>query len=181
MKTVSQNRNLLRIVLYSAIIFAAFSELEEFNDIYLKFLGFPNYFIGIIFALAMVVQSIASTIAHKFKHYSWITLNITAIIGIVILLLTAWFRHPLMVTGILFLGVVLEFSRVLSDGIIQKEVPSHQRATLASLNSFVSNIIPIQLVFGFIAYRYHLQLSYVFLAIYCATYFLILPLIKSNA
>ncbi len=178
-KTVGKNRNLLRIVLYSVIIFAAFSDLEEFNDIYLNFLGFPNYLMGIIFALAMVAQSLASSIAHKFKNYSWTTLNITAIIGMIILLLTAWIRHPLMVIGVLLLGVILEFSRVLSDGIIQKEVSQHQRATLTSLNSFVSNIIPIQLAFGFIAFRFHLQWSYAFLALYCTLYFLFLPFIKS--
>ncbi|MDP1743919.1 MAG: MFS transporter [Candidatus Amesbacteria bacterium] len=179
--TVFHNRNLLRIVLYSVIIFSAFSNLEEFNDIYLNFLGYPNYMMGIIFAIAMSAQSLASTMAHKFKNYSWVALDVTALIGIIILLLTAWIRHPLMAMGILFIGVLLEFSRVLSDGIIQKEVPPHQRATLASLNSFVSNIVPIQLVFGFIAYRYHLQLSYLFLAIYCTTYFLILPFIKKEA
>ena len=83
-----------------------------------------------------------------------------------------------MAVAVLFLGIMLEFSRVLNEGIIQREVPAHQRATLASLNSFVSNIIPLQLAFGFIADHYRLQLSYAFLAAYSLTYFLLLPFIK---
>ena len=178
LKTVFQSHNLLRIVLYSIIIFATFSELEEFNDVYFNFLGYSNSLIGVIFAVATIGQSIASSIAHKFKDYSWPTLNMIAIAGIIILMLAALINHPIMAVAILFLGIMLEFSRVLQEGIIQREVPSHQRATLASLNGFVSNIIPLQLAFGFIANSYRLQLSYAFLAGYSLLYFIILPFIK---
>lgn len=65
-KTVSKNYYLLRIILYTTIVFSAFANLEEFNDIYLKFLGYPNGIIGVVFAIATVGQSFASVFAHKF-------------------------------------------------------------------------------------------------------------------
>jgi MFS family permease len=48
-KTVGKNKELMRIVLYSAIVLSIFANLEEFNDVYLKFLGYPNYLIGLTF------------------------------------------------------------------------------------------------------------------------------------
>lgn len=178
LKTIHENCTLLRVFLYSIIIFSVFSTLEEFNDVYLNFLGFPNSTIGIIFALATIGQSIASAVAHKFKSHSWITLDLIAAAGILILVSIWLIKLPVMAIAVLFLGVMLEFSRVLNEGIIQKEAPPQQRATLASVNSFVSEIIPLQLAFGFIADHYHFQLSYAFLAAYGLIYFLAISFTK---
>jgi MFS family permease len=180
LRAIRQNNYLLRIMLYSACIFSVFATLEEFNDVYLRFLGFPNSVIGIVFALATIGQSVGSALAHRLKNQSWLVLNLSAMIGIVILLLAAIFRHPVMAIGILFLGIMLEFSRVLNEGVIQREVPEGQRATISSVNSFVSNLIPLQLVFGFMAYRYNLQWSYAFLAIFAITYFPLILIVRKG-
>lgn len=180
-KTVRNNRYLLRIVAFSGITLSIFASLEEFNDVYLQFLGYPNSVIGIIFALATVGQSLASMIAHKFKNYSWKALNTITMIGFLVLVGAALIKHPAMAIAILFLGVLLEFSRVLNEGIIQKEVPPHQRATIASLNSFIHNLIPFQLAFGVIANRYHLQLSYGVFGTGILFYFLLLPILNKQS
>ncbi len=180
-KTVRDNGNLLRIVIFSGITLSVFANLEEFNDIYLNFLGFPNFAIGIIFALATIGQSIGSMLAHKFKNHSWQTLNMVTILGFIILVAATFIKHPLMAVAILFLGILLEFSRVLNEGIIQREVPNHQRATISSLSSFVHNLIPFQLLFGVIAGHYHLQLSYGVFAIAILSYLLVLPILNRYA
>lgn len=94
--------------------------------------------------------------------------------------MAAVIRQPWMAVPVLILGILLEFSRVLNEGIIQREVPSYQRATIASLNSFSSNIIPLQMIFGFIADKYRLQWGYAFLGIFILTYFLFIPLTKKQ-
>lgn len=170
-KVVWNNRTLLKIVLFSGITLTIFASLEEYNDVYLQFLGFPNYMIGIIFAIATVGQSLASVIAHRFKGRVWLTFNLIAITGFVILLLATSVKVPLMAVAILFLGILLEFSQVLSEGVIQKEAPAHQRATISSLNSFIHNILPFQLVFGIVATRYQLQTAYAVLAVGVLMYF----------
>ena len=180
-KTVRDNRYLLRIIVFSGITLSIFASLEEYNDVYLKFLGYPNFVIGIIFALATVGQSFASTFAHKFSHHSWQALNAITLIGFVVLMGAAFMKHPAMAIAILLLGVLLEFSRVLNEGIIQKEVPAHQRATVSSLNSFVHNLIPFQLVFGVIAHNYHLQLSYGIFAMGVLSYFLLIPFLNRRS
>ncbi len=178
--TVRRNKLLLRIVLYSAIVLAIFANLEEFNDVYLRFLGFPNSIIGLIFALATIGQSVASFYAHRFKNHAGVALNSIALIGAAILLLAAFIKHPLMAIGILFLGILLEFSNVLNEGAIQREIEPHQRATIASLNKFVMNILPFQLGFGIIANTYHLQMSYLFFGLITLSYFLFLPFLGKN-
>lgn len=179
-KTVKNNNYLLRIIAFSGITLSIFASLEEYNDVYLKFLGYPNFVIGIIFALATVGQSLASTFAHKFKKHSWLALNVITMIGFVVLVGAAFVKHPAMAIAILFLGVLLEFSRVLNEGIIQKEVPANQRATVSSLNSFIHNLIPFQLVFGVIANNYRLQLSYGVFAMGILLYFLLIPFLNRH-
>lgn len=173
--TVRRSKLLLRIVLYSAIVLAVFANLEEYNDVYLNFLGYPNAIIGIIFTVATVGQSIASIYAHKFKNHAWTVLNGIALSGGVILILAAFVKHPLMAVAILLLGIMLEFSNVLNEGAIQREIEPHQRATIASLNKFVMNVLPYQLLFGVIANTYYLQLSYLVLGIATLSYFVFLP------
>jgi hypothetical protein len=90
----------------------------------------------------------------------------------------ALIKHPYMAIAILFLGILLEFSRVLNEGIIQREIPAHQRATIASLNNFIHNLIPFQLIFGIIANSYRLQISYGVFGVSLLSYFLILAIIN---
>lgn len=177
-KTVGTNKNLLRIVLFSGIVMSIFANLEEYNDVYLKFLGFPNALIGVIFTVATVGQSLASIYAHKFRDHSWKTINVIVLLGSVILFLAAFIKTPFMAAGILFLGILLEFSNVLNEGVIQREIQPHQRATVASLNKFVHNLLPFQLLFGIIASHYYLQLSYLVLGIFALSYFVFLYLIS---
>jgi len=172
LKTVKRNPKLIHIVIYSAIILSIFANLEEFNDIYLQFLGLPFRYIGIIFTIATIGQSIASLTAHKLKNRSWRTLNIIAFIGFIVLILASFVKAPIMAVGILLLGILLELSNVLNQGIIQKEVPANQRATIASLTSFVGNILPFQMLFGIIASRYSLQYGYLIFALCIIPYFI---------
>lgn len=171
-KTVGNNPKLVHIVLYSAIVLSIFANLEEFNDVYLQFLGFPLGVIGVIFTIATIGQSMASLLAHKLKNHPWRTLNTISFIGFGILILASLVKAPIMAAGILLLGILLELSNVLNQGIIQNEVPENQRATIASLTSFVGNILPFQMVFGIIASRYSLQYGYLIFAICIVPYFI---------
>jgi MFS family permease len=180
-KAVGKNPKLVHIVLYSAIVLSVFANLEEFNDVYLQFLGFPLGVIGIIFTVATIGQSIASLLAHKLKHHPWHTLNAIAFIGFIILILASLVKAPVMAAGILILGILLELSNVLNQGIIQNEVPQNQRATIASLTSFVGNILPFQMVFGIIASRSSLQLGYLCLALCIIPYFVYIAIYRNRS
>ena len=177
-KTVLHNQVIFKLTLYTAITLTLLASLEEFNDIYLNFLGFSRSHIGLIFALAGVTQSIASNFAHKFTEHSWLMIHLSAVVSVLVLIAAALIKHPLMAIPILFLGVILEFIGVIKEGLIQKEISSHQRATVSSFNHFVMNLIPGQLIFGFIASSYNLQLGYAVFAAIGLTYFLTVPFVK---
>jgi hypothetical protein len=101
-----------------------------------------------------------------------------ALVGCIILILAGFVKHPLMAAGILFLGILLELSNVLNEGVIQKEIESHQRATIASLNKFVMNILPFQLLFGMIAHTYNIQWGYLIFGLSILLYFIFILLLQ---
>jgi MFS family permease len=179
-KTVLNNRVLLQLMVYTTILLAWLASLEEFNDVYLNFLGFPRSRIGLIFAVACACQSLASSIAYKFKNQSWLMINLSVVINALILFLAAFIKHPLMAVGILLLGVILEFASVLKEGLIQKETESYQRATVSSLSNFIMNLLPYQLVFSLIANKNGLQLGYGIFGVFILSYFVISLLIKKT-
>ena len=180
LRTVTQNKVLLKLMFYTAIILAWLASLEEFNDIYLSFLGYSRSVIGLIFAIACLGQSVASSVAHKFKHHAWFIINSSVIITVIIMVLASLIKSPYMAIGILFLGIMLEFMSVLKEGIIQQETKSFQRATVSSVNGLIMNLLPYQLAFGFIASQYSLQRGYLVFGIFMMSYFLIILTVGKN-
>lgn len=178
LKTIKSSRSLIYVVLFSTLIISILANLEEYNDVYLNYLGFPNSLIGIVFAFATLGQSIASIFAHKFKNYSKEVLNIVALLGFFVLILASLLKTPFMALGVLFLGVLLEFCNVLNEGIIQRESVPSQRATISSLNKLLANLIPFQMIFGIVANKYNIQKSYLVFSVFILLYFFILILDK---
>lgn len=170
-KTVIHNKTLLQLMIFTAIVLAWLANLEEFNDVYLNFLGFSRSTIGLILAGACLCQSLASSIAHKFKNRAWLMINISVIITALVMLMAFFIKSPFMAIGILSLGVMLEFISVLKEGLIQRETKSYQRATISSFSSLIMNLLPYQLVFGFIASQNGLQVGYLVFGVFVMSYF----------
>jgi len=84
-----------------------------------------------------------------------------------------------MAIGILSLGVMLEFISVLKEGMIQKETKSYERATVSSFSGLIMNLLPYQLVFGFIASQNGLQVDYLVFGVFVLSYFLLSIFINS--
>lgn len=176
-KTVTNNKVLLQLMIYTAIVLAWLANLEEFNDVYLNFLGFPKYMIGLVFAIAGGVQALASSVAHKFKDKSWLMIKLSVVVTALVMIIASFVKSPLMAVGILFLGVMFEFISVLKEGLIQKETKSYQRATISSVNGLIMNLLPYQLIFGYIASQHGLQAGYLVFGIFVLSYFIVSPLI----
>lgn len=172
-KTVTNNKVLLKLMLYTAIVLAWFANLEEFNDVYLNFLGYPRSMIGLIFAVAAGTQSLVSSLAYRFKDNSWMMIKLSVVVGSAVLIAAAFIRHRIMAGGVLLLGVIYEFISVLKEGIIQKETQSYQRATVSSLSEFIMNLLPYQIVFGFIANHHGLQFGYGVFGVFILNYFVL--------
>lgn len=118
-------------------------------------------------------QSLASSVAHKFKKHAWLIINLSVIATALVMLMASLSKSPLMAIGILSLGVMLEFISVLKEGMIQKETKSYERATVSSFSGLIMNLLSYQLVFGFIASQNGLQVSYLVFGVFVLSYFLL--------
>lgn len=164
---------ILRVMIFIIFVSGVTMHMEEYNDIYLNFLGYPRPVIGMIVALAFAMQSFGSVWAYKFKGHPWLYMKISALLSIVTLLLMATLHHPLMAVALPVLAGMFGASLVITQGIIQKSSDSHQRATITSLSKMLVDVIPISLVFGLLGQRYGLQFGYGFFALFPVLYFVI--------
>jgi len=157
------NPALLRVFLYSGIVLAAFGVLEEYDQVLLSYrLGLPNSFIGIWLAAGIGVSSVCAFYAHRIKHMSWRVLNIVAAVTGTVLIIVALSKSLILLGILLLLGVFNGLVGVLTQGVIQKEIDSDERATITSVNTFVMEIgaIILGLTFAFVADRFGIHIGY---------------------
>jgi len=169
------NSAFLRVFVYSGIVFTTFGVLEEYDQVLLSSrLGLPNSFIGIWLAAGIGVSGICAFFAHRIKHMSWRVLNIIAVATGIILIIIA-LSQSLFLLGILLLLCIFNgLVGVLTQGIIQREIDSDERATITSVNTFVVEIsaIILGLAFAFVADRFGIQIGYGFFGVVVLIYVL---------
>lgn len=172
-KKAFSNTVLVRVFLYSAIVYAALGILDEYDQVMLSsWFNMSKTFIGIWLATAIGISSLSGLYAHKLKHMGWGLLNtIAAVSGILLTIICLFNTKPLLGTFLIFWTSSVMIN-VLTQGIIQREIPSRERATITSVNSLVTEIgaVVLGLSFGFIANRYSIQIGYGFYGIVIITY-----------
>ncbi len=180
-KKAFSNTVLVRVFLYSAIVYAALGMLDEYDQVMLSsWFNMSKTFIGIWLATAMGISSLSGLYAHKLKHMGWGFLNtIAAVSGILLIIICLFNTKPLLGTFLIFWTFSVLIN-VLTQGIIQREIPSGERATITSVNSLVTEIgsVILGLIFGFIANRYGIQIGYGFYGIVIITYLSVKLLIR---
>lgn len=172
-KKAFSNTVLVRVFLYSAIVYAALGILDEYDQVMLSsWFNMSKTFIGIWLATAIGISSLSGLYAHKLKHMGWGLLNtIAAVSGILLTIICLFNTKPLLGTFLIFWTSSVMIN-VLTQGIIQREIPSRERATITSVNSLVTETgaVVLGLSFGFIANRYSIQIGYGFYGIVIITY-----------
>ncbi len=180
-KKAFSNTVLVRVFLYSAIVYAALGMLDEYDQVMLSsWFNMSKTFIGIWLATAMGISSLSGLYAHKLKHMGWGFLNtIAAVSGILLIIICLFNTKPLLGTFLIFWTFSVLIN-VLTQGIIQREIPSGERATITSVNSLVTETgsVILGLIFGFIANRYGIQIGYGFYGIVIITYLSVKLLIR---
>lgn len=180
-KKAFSNTVLVRVFLYSAIVYAALGMLDEYDQVMLSsWFNMSKTFIGIWLATAIGISSLSGLYAHKLKHMGWGFLNtIAAVSGILLIIICLFNTKPLLGTFLIFWTFSVLIN-VLTQGIIQREIPSGERATITSVNSLVTETgsVILGLIFGFIANRYGIQIGYGFYGIVIITYLSVKLLIR---
>ena len=166
---------LLRVFLYSGTVLVTFGVLEEYDQVLLSFrLGLPNSFIGIWLAAGIGVSSICTFFAHRMKHVNWRVLNSIAVITGIILIIVALSKSIVLLGILLLLCIFNGLVGVLTQGVIQKEINSDERATITSVNTLVVEIsaVILGLAFAFIANRFGIHIGYGFFGVVVLVYVL---------
>lgn len=169
---------ILRAIIFLIFVPATLGMLEEFSDVYLNFLGYPKFAIGIIFATASGFQALGSLVAHKFKESNWLAMGISVLLTSAILFSMAFIKSPFMALALILLAIIYGLTNVLTQGVIQRETESHHRATVTSATGVFGDLLPGELIFGFLANRYSLQVGYGFFGVFVLFYFVLRYLLK---
>ena len=163
LKQAFSNRIILKIMLYSSIVWATLGLLEEYDQVLIsERLGFSNTFIGIWASATICISSVGSFFAHRLKNLGWRVLMIigaTTGIGLVII---GFVRNPVILACLLVNCISLLLASVTIEGIIQREIKTEERATITSVNGVVSEVgtVVFSLIVGFLANRFGIHIGY---------------------
>jgi predicted MFS family arabinose efflux permease len=102
----------------------------------------------------------------------WKLLNTMAVVTGILLIMISLSNSPLLLGTFLLFWTFSVLINVLTQGVIQREIPSEERATITSVNSLITETgaVILGLIFGFIANRYGIQIGYGFYGLIIITY-----------
>lgn len=167
-KYVLTNPFIRFLLLYLVLMDIAISYLDEYDQLYLTFIGMPLAFFGIWIAIRRALLGLGGFFANKFKKLSSSGLKVRVLLLMI-------FSLGLISFGGKFLGLavfllifpVWGVAEILIWGEIHSKIESYQRATVESFIVFFGVIldIPARLSFGYISEVLGIKVGYLFVMI----------------
>ncbi len=142
-KTFFNGSKLKWVVLFSASIYIFAQGAFYFYQPYLKQVGIDLVYFGIIFASFQIVAAIGSKMAHKIEEKLGLIgtfLLISLFVGGSLILMSLYML-PISIIFIYAHQFVRFVKKIVVTDIINKNVDSSYRATMLSLESFVSKLL----------------------------------------
>lgn len=175
------HRIILNAFLFAAVVQSSYGVIDEYWPILFQHYDISNSVLGISVAIASLLGGLAGSFAHRFRKQPWIILNWSTLYISAVLLTTAFVRSPIILFFLLTFEIVVGVTSVLVEGVIQRNVPNNQRATMASVNSMLREVaIVTGLIFGFIGDKVGLEYGYAFFGVFVLIYLLGQYLINPN-
>jgi len=179
MKHILDN-NFLKTILIFTVIFSIGSDLSYgYGQIYLKQLALPVVLFGIAYTFKSLLVTIAANLAPSLRK----KLSYSNMFGLQIILITILF-YVMVLTKNYFVGALCfiliaiphGFFIISKSSYVNKHTPSHRRATIESMFSFVValTILIIEPTTGYLADLYTIKFPFlliaIILSIYCVYY-----------
>jgi len=181
-KKILQNEYLAFIVIFGAILGFSLDYLFHYGQIYLKTIGIPIAFFGIIFAFKSLIEGIGGSSANKIKNkFSYRSIfTFCLLFSIAVIFSLSYLNNYFGVLVFLLSFFILGMFRIIQRGYIHKRVESHNRATVDSLSSFIMALVAIifEPIAGKIADIYSIQTSFFVLACVLVIYTLYFIIFK---
>jgi hypothetical protein len=164
------NKTVGLLLLFSALVVIVPGILEEYDQLYAQRIGLSLEHIGIWGALRIGAEALGRRYAYKLKKIlnSIKRICILAMAGGFLLLVFAYvFSLALFPVYALFYALI-SGGHVLTEGILQRQISSAQRATVLSFSSLLMNLTSIILFLGFAGISEHMGLrnGFMLMAVY---------------
>ena len=173
---------LRHVVWFTIFVLAIVGSADEFDQLYLEWIGLPLQFFGIFLMFRIVLEGLGNHVGHKFSRipirYSFpgSGLLVGLFIGLAALFPGIWL---LPVLGMIFF--IYGIGEVLLESQVQRNIQKN-RATILSMYSFLDNFAAIffMLGFGILSRFVSLQWGFLFLAVLAVGYSIIIKVTKVN-
>ncbi|MFH2104987.1 MAG: MFS transporter [Parcubacteria group bacterium] len=163
-KVIIKSKQLLILVIGWLLLMSLGESLHQLKPLFFKYKEIPieyfGYFSALVFGLSAISFYIAHSVSEKFgnKKTLIVSIIISAALGIIATLTHKYLAAGLLASTSLLFGI----RNTIIDYLINKSIPSSYRATINSMNSFVSQIgiaVAIPLV-GYLADLYSINTAY---------------------
>lgn len=156
----------LQVLLIYALLISLFGDLEEFDQLYYKFLKLPIWSFGAIAFATSILSSLAMAKAYTLKNIKGVYV-ILPTLSLVLLLGVNVFSSYASILCLVLAYVVISPLYVLIDGKIQKSIEDQSRATVTSLNGLFVNMLGVLItpVFGLLSRHHSITIIYWLMAV----------------
>lgn len=136
------------LTLYIAGVLIVFEVLEEFEQLYYLAVQLPVWLYGVVGAVALAGNSLASLHAHRFAGMPWLAWAMPLLGGA--LFIVAGNGHaPVFVAVLLLAYIAVAPVTVLSEARFQALQEGRSRATTTSMMVMAQNVVGIAITLGF--------------------------------
>ncbi len=136
------NPLLLKLMLFIMLAFGATAAADEFWSLWLSEIDYSFASIGIVFAVANLLSSLAGFSAHLLPLPGRRLPAFTLLGGLMLLLMSL--AGPWMAVLLIFPMIyMIEASKVKYNARLQHAIASHQRATVSSINNLLVGIVAL--------------------------------------
>lgn len=182
LKESVSNRKLLILLLFSAIVITSLGVVDEYEQLYLNWVGFPVLFFGAWASFIMVLQGAGGFLAHRFKRLvGWdSSIYFLGVFAGFCLVVAVVFRSLWVLPVYAFTYFLYGVIEVIVGARLQKAIKSHTRATISSVNSLLMNFSAIFFMgfFGLLSEPFGLAGGLLFLSFLAIIPSVVLVLVK---
>jgi len=151
LRTSKNDMFIKRLFLYTIIVLAVVGVLDEYEQLFFDHVGLPIRFFGVLIVFRMGFEAAGTRLAHLFTKYfpNQKGVYVLACLGGILLMIAVTFRSLIMLPFFALIFLFGAMGEVLIEANLQRRIPSHQRATILSINSMLLNLSAIFLTVGF--------------------------------
>lgn len=144
-----QNRSILHLIIFLGLATALPGALDEYWSIFADQAGLPHYGLGLFLGLLSGAEAVGSLFAHHFERWSSRTFYLLFFLNGLILLLAGYIFSVPALLLLVFFSFSFTCMQIVFEGRLQHAILSDTRATISSVNGFLTETGALGVFFSF--------------------------------